>query len=57
MSQDTFGKLCREFIIIRQKNNLNVDYSLGECSKHSFHLIKVFLNYESNVGIVMERIV
>ena len=57
MIVDTVAKLCREFKILRQKSNLNIGYSLGECLKHSFNLIKVCLNYESNVDIVMERIV
>ena len=57
MILDTVGKLCREFKILRQKSNLNIDYSLGECLKHSFDLVKVCLNYKSNVDIVMERIV
>ena len=48
---------CHEFKILRQKNNLNVDYNLGEYLKHSFNLVKVCLNYKSNVNIVMERIV
>ena len=57
MSLDSVGKLCREFKISRRKSNLNIDYNMGECLKHSFNLIKVCLNYESNVDIVMERIV
>ena len=57
MSLDTVGKLCREFKILRQKSNLNIDYSLCECLMHSFHIVKVCLNYKSNVDIVMERIV
>ena len=57
MSLDTVGKLCREFKILRQKNNLNIHYNLGECLKLSFDLVKVCLNCESNVDIVMERIV
>ena len=57
MSLDTVGKLCHEFRILRQKSNLNIEYSLDKCSKHSFDLVKVCLNYESNVDIVMERIV
>ena len=50
-------QLCREFKILRQKSNLNIDYNLGKCLKHSFDLVKVCLNHESNVDIVMERIV
>ena len=30
---------------------------MGECLKHPFDLVKVRLNYESNVDIVVERIV
>ena len=56
MSLDTAGKLCREFKILRQKSNLNIDYNLGECLKHSLDLVKVCLNYESNVDIAMEKI-
>ena len=56
MSLDTVGKLCREFKILRQKSNLNIDYNLGECLKHSLDLVKVCLNYESNVDIAMEKI-
>ena len=29
MSLDTVGKLCHEFKILRQKSNLNIDYSLA----------------------------
>ena len=57
MSPDTVGKLCREFKISRQKSNLNINHSLRECLMHSFDIVKVCLNYESNVDIVMERIV
>ena len=57
MILDTAGNLCHEFKILRQKSNLDIDYSSGECLKHSFDLVKVCLNYESNVDIVMERIV
>ena len=57
MSLDTVGKLCREFKILRQKSNLNTDYSLYECWMHSFDIVKVCLNYKSNVDIVMERMV
>ena len=57
MSLDIVGKLCPEFKILRQKSNLNFNYSLGECLKNSFNLAKVSLNYKSNVDIVMERIV
>ena len=46
MSLDTVGKLCREFKILRQKSNLNIDYNLGKCLKHSFDLVKVCLNYQ-----------
>ena len=56
MSLDTVGKLCREFKILRQTSNLNINYNLGKCLKPSFDLVKVCLNYESNVDIVMERI-
>ena len=56
MSLDTVGKLCCEFKILRQKSNLNIDYSMGECLNHSFDLVKVRLNYESNMDIAMERI-
>ena len=56
MSLDTAGKFCREFEIIRQKSNININYNLGECLKHSFNLVKVCLNYESNVDVVTERI-
>ena len=56
MSLNTVGKLCREFKILRQKGNLNINYSLSECLKHSFDLVKVCLNYESNMNIVMEGI-
>ena len=56
-SLDTVGKLCREFKISRQKNNLNINYNLGQCLKNSFVLVKIWLNYESNVDIIMERIV
>ena len=48
---------CHEFNILKQKSNLNIDYSLGKCLKHLFNLVKVCLNYKSNVDIVMERIV
>ena len=34
MSLDSVGKVCREFKILRQKSNLNIDYNLGECLKH-----------------------
>ena len=57
MSLDTVGKLCREFKILRQTSNLNINYNLGKCLKPSFDLVKVCLNYESNVDIAMERIV
>ena len=53
MSLGTVGKLCREFRIFSQESN----YSLNECLKHSFNLVQVCLNYESNVDIVIERIV
>ena len=56
MSLDAVGKLCRKFKILRQKSNLNIDHSLGKCLKHSFDLVKVCLNYESNVDIVMKWI-
>ena len=56
MNLDTVGKLCREFKILRQKSNLKIDYSLCECLMHSFNIVKVCLNYESNVDIVMEKI-
>ena len=46
MSLDTVGKLCCEFKILRQKSNLNIDYNLGKCLKHSFDLVKVCLNYQ-----------
>ena len=46
MSLDTVGKVCCEFKILRQKGNLNIDYNLGKCLKHSFDLVKVCLNYE-----------
>ena len=55
MTLDTVRKVCREFKILRQKGNLNIDYNLGKCLKHSFDFVKVCLNYESNVDIVMER--
>ena len=57
MSLDTVVKLCRKFKILRQKSNLNIDYNLGECLMHFSNLVKVSLNYESNVDIVTERIV
>ena len=57
MTLDTVGKLCHKFEILRQKSNLSIDYSLGKCFKHSFNLVKVCLNYESDVDIVIERIV
>ena len=57
MSLDTVGKLCHEFKILRQKSNINIYYSFGICFKHFFNFIKVCLNYESNVDIVMERVV
>ena len=57
MILDTVGKLCREFKILRQKSNLNIDYNLGECLKLSFDLVKLGLNYKSNVDIAMERVV
>ena len=53
MSLGTVGKLCPEFRIFSQESN----YSLNECLKHSFNLVQVCLNYESNVDIVVERIV
>ena len=37
MSLDAVCKLCREFKILRQKSNLNIDYSLGK-SKSLFKL-------------------
>ena len=46
MILDTVGKLCREFKILRQKSNLNIDYNLGECLKLSFDLVKLGLNYK-----------
>ena len=55
MILDTVGKLCREFKILRQKSNLNIDYNLGECLKHSFDLVKLGLNYKSNVDIVRKE--
>ena len=45
-----------EFKILRQKSNWNINYYMGECLKHSFDLVKLCLNYESNVDIAMERI-
>ena len=56
MSLDTVGKLCREFKILRQKSNLDDNYTLGECLMHFFDLVKVCLNYESNMDIVVDRI-
>ena len=46
-----------EFKILRQKSNLNIDYNLSECLKHSFNLGKVCLNYKSKENIVIERFV
>ena len=57
MSLDTVCKLCREFKILRHKRNLNINYNLSKCLKHSCNIVKVCLNYESNVDIVAERIV
>ena len=57
MSLDTVDKLCRVFKILRQNSNLNINDSLGACLMHSFDFVKVCLNYESDVDIVMERIV
>ena len=52
MSLDIVGKLCREFKILRQKCNLSIDYNMGGSI-----LLKICLNYETNVDIAMERIV
>ena len=41
---------CREFKILKQKSNLNIDYNLGRYLKHSFDLVKVCLNYKSTVA-------
>ena len=57
MNLDTVGKICREFKILKQKSNLNIDYSLGECFNYSLSIVKGCLNYESNVDIVAKRIV
>ena len=57
MNLDTVGKICREFKILKQKSNLNIDYSLGECLNYSLSIVKGCLNYESNVDIVAKRIV
>ena len=51
MSLDIVGKLCREFKILRQKCNLSIDYNMGGSI-----LLKICLNYETNVDIAMERI-
>ena len=50
MSLATVGKLCHEFKILRQKSNLNIDYSLGDCSRHSFDLVKVCLKFRIKCG-------
>ena len=57
MNLDNVGKICREFKILRQKSNLNIDYRSGECLKHSFDIVKVCLNYKGNVDIVAKKIV
>ena len=57
MSPNTAEKLCPKFKILRQKSSLNIDFSLVKCLKHSFDIVKVCLNYKSNIDIVTKRIV
>ena len=54
---EEIGPVSRQFQILRENCDLNIQYSIIECYKHSFEKAIVYLNYDDdkNIDIMTER--
>ena len=52
---EEIGTVCCQFQILRENCDLNIQYSIIECFKHSFEKAIVYLSNKKNIDIMTER--